>query len=90
MSFPSTHNHNSPVTVGGVTLSRVLEIINGYTVTFEATGSPWTARVVGANHNLGDVKTVNHVSLIVGNSAGLIAVNTAAMPMITAKRKPND
>ena len=28
-----THQHNTTVEVGGVTLARVVEIINGYTVT---------------------------------------------------------
>lgn len=72
MVFPSTHNHNTTLTLSGVTYARAFEIINGYTVTFEPTGSPYSVRCIGANHNLGDVKNVNHVSLIIGNSAGLI------------------
>lgn len=32
--FLDTHRHNPPVTVGGVTLARVVEIINDYTITF--------------------------------------------------------
>ncbi len=74
--FLPTHNHNTATTLAGATYARAVEIINGYTITFEATGSPWTAVCVGANHNIGDVKNVNHVSLIVGNSAGLIQVDT--------------
>lgn len=76
MAHPDTHRRNAPVTLSGTSYAQTFELINGYTVTFEATGSPWTVRVVGANHNLGDVKNVNHVSLIIGNSAGLIAVDT--------------
>lgn len=76
MNFPDTHRHNTAVTLGGVTYARTFEIINGYTVTFEATASPYTVKCVGANHNIADVKNVNHVSLIVGNSAGLIQVST--------------
>lgn len=76
MNFPDTHRHNTAVTLAGVTYARTFEIINGYTVTFEPTGSPYTVKCVGANHNIGDVKNVNHVSLIVGNSAGLIQVST--------------
>jgi len=76
MAFPDTHRHNTEVTLGGVTYARTFEIINGYTVTFQDTGNPYTVRCVGANHNLGDVKNVNSVSLIVGNSAGLITVAT--------------
>jgi len=35
MVFLDTHVHYAPVDVGGVTLAMVIEIINGYTVTFE-------------------------------------------------------
>lgn len=80
MSFLDTHRRNAPVVLSGTTYAQTFEIINGYTVLFEATGSPWTCRIVGANHNLGDVKVVNHVSLIIGNSAGLIEVATGAGP----------
>ncbi len=74
MSFPDTHRHNTQVVLSGVTYARTFEIINGYTVTFQDTGTPYTVRCAGANHNIADVKNVNQVSLIVGNSAGLITV----------------
>lgn len=64
-----THNHNAPVTVGGVTLARVVEIINGYTVTFE--DGQYAVNLVGANSNIGDVVNVNQVSVRSANSAGL-------------------
>lgn len=76
MAFPPTHRHNTEVTLSGVTYARTFEIINGYTVTFQSVGTPYTVRCVGANHNIGDVKNVNDVSLIIGNSAGLITVAT--------------
>lgn len=72
MAFPDTHRHNTEVTLGGVTYARTLEIINGYTVTFQDVGSPYRVRCVGANHNISDVQNLNNVSLIVGNAAGLI------------------
>lgn len=75
MNFPDTHRHNTAVTLGGVTYARTVEIINGYTITFEDIGSPYRVRCVGANHNISDVQNLNNVSLIVGNSAGLIVVN---------------
>jgi hypothetical protein len=78
IAFDTTHTHNTAVTLAGATYARTVEIINGYTVTFEATASPWTAVCVNANHNIGDVKNVNHVSLIVGNSAGLIQVTSGS------------
>ena len=73
MAFASTHRHNTQVVLAGVTYARTFEIINGYTVTFQDTGSPYTVRCVGANHNLADVVNyTSEVSLIVGNSAGLL------------------
>jgi len=81
MPYLDTHRHNSEVTLSGVTYARVVEIINGYTVEFAETPfDQYTVRCVGANHNLADVKVVNTVSLIVGNSAGLIAVATGSGP----------
>jgi len=70
MPFPNTHNHNPPVSVGGVELARVVEIINGYTVTFE--DGQYAVNLVGANSNVGDVINVNQVSVRSANSAGLV------------------
>jgi len=69
MPFPRTHNHVAPITVGGVTLARVVEIINGYTVTFE--DLQYAVNLVGANNNIADVANVNQVSIRSQNSAGL-------------------
>lgn len=74
MSAPDTHRHNTTVTLAGVTYARTVEIINGYTVEFE--NGTYTVNCVGANHNIGDVKVVNSVSLIINNSAGLQVVET--------------
>jgi hypothetical protein len=76
MSYPDTHSHSTAVTLSGVTYARQFVIVNGYTVTFESTGTPYQVECIGANHNILDVKNVNDVSLIIGNSAGLIAVDT--------------
>lgn len=73
MAFPMTHNHNGVVTLSGVNYARVVEIINGYTVSFEDTGTPYSVRLQGANNNIFDVTNViANVSIIVTNSAGLI------------------
>ncbi len=69
MPFTRTHNHVQPITVGGVTLARVVEILNGYTVTFE--NGQYAVNLVGANSNVGDVVNVNQVSVRSANSAGL-------------------
>lgn len=74
--FPDTNRHNTVVSLSGVSYARTFEIINGYTVTFQDTGTPYTVICGGANHNIADVKNVNNVSLIVSNSAGLIQVAT--------------
>lgn len=68
--WATTHNHNTTVSVGGVTLARVVEIINGYTVTFE--DGSYAVNLVGANSNIGDVVNLNTVSVRAANSAGLI------------------
>jgi hypothetical protein len=73
MSFPRTHNHTAPITVGGVQLARVFEIINGYTVSFE--DGQYAVNLLGANTNLGDVTNVNQVSVRSSNSAGLVNID---------------
>lgn len=70
MPFLDTHNHYPPVTVGGVTLARVVEIINGYTVTFE--NGTYAVNLIGANNNIADVTNLNSVSIRSSNSAGLV------------------
>ena len=69
MPWLDTHRHNTTVTVGGVTLARVIEIINGYTVTFE--DGSYAVNLVGGNSNIGDVTNLNQVSVRSANSAGL-------------------
>lgn len=76
MTFLATHTHNTEVTLGGVTLARTVEIINGYTITFE--NGSYAVRLTGANNNIADVMNVNNVSLRSNNSAGLITVATGA------------
>jgi hypothetical protein len=70
MPFDTTHQHNTSVTVGGVTLARTVEIINGYTVTFE--DGQYRVVCTNANHNLAEVTNVNQVSVTTTNSAGLV------------------
>jgi hypothetical protein len=72
MPFADTHMHNTEVTFSGVTLARVILIINGYTVTFE--DGQYAVEAKGANSNLADVMNLNQVSLRSFNTAGLITV----------------
>lgn len=73
ITYPDTHRHNTEVVLSGTTYARSVEFINGYTITFE--DGQYAVRCVGANHNIADVKNLNQVSLIIGNSAGLQTVN---------------
>lgn len=72
MCFPDTHRHNTEVTIAGITLARVIEIINGYTITFE--DGTYSVNLIGANTNVMDVVNKNQVSTRSWNSAGLINV----------------
>jgi len=73
--FPDTHRHNPEVVLGDITLSRVVEIINGYTITFE--DGQYAVNLVGANNNISDVCNINQVSIRSSNSAGLVTVSAA-------------
>lgn len=76
MPFPNTHNHNTEVTVAGITYARTIEIINGYSVEFE--DAQYTVIIQGSNNNIFDVENgilvQNQVQIISTNSAGLITV----------------
>jgi hypothetical protein len=74
IAFPRTHNHNTTVTVGGVVLARVIEILDPYTITFE--DGQYAVNLVGANSNVGDRVNVNQVSVRSTNSAGLQDLST--------------
>lgn len=66
-----THIHNTEVLLGGIVYARVVEIINGYTITFE--DGPYAVNVIGANSNIGDAINFNQVSVRTANAAGLIS-----------------
>jgi len=70
MMYEDTHRHNTTVLLGGIEYARTLEIINGYTVTFE--DGQYAVNLVGSNNNIADVTNVNQVSIRPSNSAGLI------------------
>lgn len=70
--FDATHNHTTIVTLGGTTFARLVEIINGYTLTFE--DGSYAVAILGANTNFADVLNLNTVSVRTANTAGLIQV----------------
>ena len=74
--FQYTHTHNTEVTLGGLTLSRVVEIIAPYTITFE--DGQYAVNLVGANNNIADKTNVNQVSVRSSNSAGMVTVNSGS------------
>ena len=76
MPWPTTHLHNTEVTVGGITYARTFEILAPYSVTFSP-DSAWSVRLVGSNNNIWDIEAgilnQNQVQVIPTNSAGLIS-----------------
>jgi len=66
-----THNHNTELVLAGVTYVRSVEIINGYTVTYE--NGNYRVNLVGANNNIIDVLNYNSVQVVPNNSAGLVS-----------------
>lgn len=70
MPFDTTHEHTAPLTIGNVTLVRVVEIINNYTIEFE--DLQYTVQIVGGNSNISEAKVQNQVSIDTANSAGQI------------------
>lgn len=73
-AYPPTHNHNTTVNLAGISYARVIEIINGYTITFEEVGQPYVVNLVGSNNNILDVTNLGTVQIRSNNSAGLINV----------------
>lgn len=76
MPYLDTHSHNSAVTLAGATYVQILEIINGYTITFE--DGQYAVNLVGSNNNISEVTNVNQVSIRSNNSAGLIQVTSGS------------
>ena len=74
MLWLPTHEHFSEVVLSGATYSRMVVIINGYTITFE--DGQYAVNAKGANSNIADVMNVNQVSLRSFNAAGLITVTS--------------
>ena len=75
-----THRHNTEVTIAGVTYARTVEIINGYSVTFE--NGSYSVKLTGSNNNIWDIQNgilnQNTVQVIPTNSAGLIVVTSGS------------
>lgn len=77
--MPQAFNHNGEVAVAGTTYARTIEVINGYSITFE--DLVYSVRFIGSNNNIFDVENgilnpSGNVTVISGNSAGLQTVET--------------
>jgi hypothetical protein len=70
MPFLDTHRHTAGPLIGGVQMAKAVEIINGYTVTFE--NDIYVVSIVGANTNILDATNINSVSVRSANSVGLV------------------
>lgn len=73
ITYASIMASNAPASIGGVTLVRVVEVINDYRIEFEE--GPYQVNLVGANNNILDARVQNQVSLNPSNSAGAILVS---------------
>lgn len=80
MPFLDTHQHNTEITIAGVTYARFVEMINSYTVEFE--DGQYAVRLDGSNNNIFDEGVIvrNQVSVISTNSAGLVRVDVPGKP----------
>jgi hypothetical protein len=74
MGAPDVFNHNTSVLLGGIDYARIIELINGYTITFDDTGGAWVCNLVCSNNNILDVTNLTSVQVRSNNSAGLINV----------------
>ena len=53
--MPNPYDHNGEVTIFGTTYARTLEFVNGFSITFEDTGSAYSIRLDGSNNNIADI-----------------------------------
>lgn len=67
--YPTNHKHSPPTTFAGVTLARVVEVLDPYVIEFE--DDQYNVNVVGGNSNVSDKTVKNQVGVNTANSAGL-------------------
>jgi hypothetical protein len=75
-----THNHNTTVTIVGVTYARAINILVPYSIEFE--DGAYSVMLTGSNNNIFDIGNgrliQNQVQVIPTNSAGLIQVTSGS------------
>ena len=93
MAYVDPIDHNTEVTVAGVTYSRFIEMINGYSIVF-LPDEQWSVRLVGSNNNLFDIEegilVQNQVQVIPTNSAGLQRANIDNLEKIMKNKMITD
>lgn len=72
--FSTSFFHTPPLTVSGVTLARVVEILTPFVIEFE--DGLYNVNVVGGNSNISDRTLKNQVGVNTANSAGLTDLST--------------
>lgn len=72
MAYPTSHSHVAPITVSGVDLARVLEILDPFALLFE--DGLYNVNIIGGNSNVSDKTIKNQVGLNTANSAGLASL----------------
>ena len=76
IALPRTHLHNTTVTISGIDYIRSIQIINGYTVTYE--DGQYAVNLIASNNNILDVANRNQVSIAPSNSAGAQVVTVGS------------
>lgn len=74
MPFLPIMANTPPSVIAGITFARVVQLINGYTITFE--NGSYGVNIIGGNSNIKDNTNFNSVSVGSANSAGLIGGST--------------
>jgi hypothetical protein len=70
MAYVDMVRNTPPVTVAGVTLTRVVELVNNFRIQFE--DGQYAVNIIGGNSNIADAVVKNMVSVNTANSAGLV------------------
>jgi len=79
--FDDPISHTTETTIVGTTFARFIELINGYSITFE--NLAYSVRMIESNNNLFDVdggilNASGNVTVVGQNSAGLISVTSGS------------
>ncbi|MCK5610501.1 hypothetical protein KAR91_51990 [Candidatus Pacearchaeota archaeon] len=77
MVYDDMFYRNAPYAVAGITYAQSIQIINGYSITFE--NGAYSVRLIGSNNDIFDIEAgilnQNTVQVIPNNSAGLVDLN---------------